>query len=295
MQLGTGSDSHDLPIGLIGVGLLGLAIAKRLMDAGLDVVGFDIRNERLELLQQAGGRVAGSATEVFSSSRRTVLSLLDSEQVGDVLSNIEFSPDTVLFDTTTGRPEDATEWARFLESQSGCYLDTTVVGSSEQLRHGQATILVGASKKQFTQHKLLLNAIAPRLFHTGPVGSAAKTKLVMNLCIGLHRAVLAEALTLAKAFDLPLQQTLDILQATPAASMAMETKGAKMLTGDFVPQAKLVQHFKDVRLILDEAKDRAVGLPLSDVHASLLAKLVDAGFGELDNSAIIKAFESNRK
>ncbi len=79
--------------------------------------------------------------------------------------------------------------------------------------------------------------------------------------------------------------------ASPAFSRVMETKGEKMLARDFSPQARLAQHHKDVKLILEEAARANLELPLSKLHAELLARVVAAGDGDLDNSAIIKAFE----
>ena len=74
----------------------------------------------------------------------------------------------------------------------------------------------------------------------------------------------------------------------------METKGAKMLTGDFTPQGKLTQHLKDVRLILDEATRAGIGLPVSQLHRELLEKAEAIGYGEQDNSAIIRAIQESR-
>src|SRR6185437_7926372 len=81
-----------------------------------------------------------------------------------------------------------------------------------------------------------------------------------------------------------------LLQQTPARSAVMETKGLKMATGDFTPQATIAQHWKDVRLILDAARQAGIALPLTTCHERLLESVVAAGFGSADNSAIIKAF-----
>jgi 3-hydroxyisobutyrate dehydrogenase len=116
-------------------------------------------------------------------------------------------------------------------------------------------------------------------------------KLVVNLVLGLNRAVLAEGLTLARHLELDLPQTLAVLKAGAAYSTVMDAKGAKMLSGDFAPQARLSQHAKDVRLILAAAGQSGVDLPLSQVHRELLERALAAGLGELDNSAIFRAFE----
>src|SRR5262249_50882321 len=115
-------------------------------------------------------------------------------------------------------------------------------------------------------------------------------KLVVNLVLGLNRAVLAEGLSLAQACRIDPTRALEVLKATPAYSTVMDTKGTKMIARDFAPQARLAQHLKDVRLIRELARRHAASTPLSDVHEALLQFTVELGYGEADNSAVIEAF-----
>jgi 3-hydroxyisobutyrate dehydrogenase-like beta-hydroxyacid dehydrogenase len=117
-------------------------------------------------------------------------------------------------------------------------------------------------------------------------------KLVLNLVLGLNRAVLAEGLAFARACGVDPALALEVLRDGPAYSRVMDTKGEKMLSGDFTPQARLAQHLKDVRLILEAASLRDVKTPFSDLHHDILQALADAGCGELDNSAIIRWYAS---
>jgi 3-hydroxyisobutyrate dehydrogenase-like beta-hydroxyacid dehydrogenase len=98
-------------------------------------------------------------------------------------------------------------------------------------------------------------------------------------------------LVFASRCGLPPQQTLEVLKAGPAYSSVMDTKGQKMLNGDFEPVARLSQHLKDVRLILAAGDRYGAKTPLSSVHKTLLEAAEAAGFGAADNSAVIKAFE----
>ena len=124
-----------------------------------------------------------------------------------------------------------------------------------------------------------------------PCGSGATAKLIVNLVLGLNRAVLAEGLSLARSCGVDLTQMLAILQSGAAYSRAMDTKGPKMLSGDFTPQARLDQHWKDVRLILELGRQQGATLPLSQVHHELLERASAMGFGASDNSAVIRAFD----
>ncbi len=114
-------------------------------------------------------------------------------------------------------------------------------------------------------------------------------KLVTNLVLGLNRAALAEGLVYAKAIGLEADAALTALMQSMAYSRIMETKGQKMVQGDFQTQARLSQHLKDIRLILADA---GMELPLSETHCRLLEIAERAGYGGEDNSAIIKAYDS---
>jgi 3-hydroxyisobutyrate dehydrogenase-like beta-hydroxyacid dehydrogenase len=134
------------------------------------------------------------------------------------------------------------------------------------------------------------DAFARCVLHAGPVGSAAKLKLATNLVLGLNRAALAEGLAFAQALGLDAAVTLQALRDGLAYSRIMDSKGPKLLAGDFTPQAKLSQHLKDVRLMLSAAESAALPLPLSETHRRLLEAAVTAGWGELDNSAIYRLY-----
>ena len=117
-------------------------------------------------------------------------------------------------------------------------------------------------------------------------------KLILNLVLGLNRVVLAEGLAFAASFaGVDPNQALAILKAGPAYSRVMDTKGLKMLTEDFSTEAKLSQHLKDVRLILEAGRQAGARIPFSSLHCKLLEQVEAQGFGGADNSAIIKAFD----
>ena len=138
----------------------------------------------------------------------------------------------------------------------------------------------------------LIDVLSSQHFYLGPVGSASRFKLVHNLLLGLHRAVLAEGLVFAETLGFDAATALDILAQTPAVSGVMKTKGRKMAESDFTTQAKLSQHLKDVRLIVEAADRGGAAAPLSELHQTLLEKAENLGFGDADNSAVIQAFRA---
>jgi len=279
-------------VGLIGVGLLGTAIAKRLLQNETRVIGFDTDPARRERLAALGGTSLSDAAEVFTQCDVVLLSLPTSQVVRKLVAdNVQsISANSTIVDTTTGSPEDVIETGRFLAKQRVHYMEATIAGSSKQVRSGAGAMFIGGEKAVVLQCESLLSSILEKHFYVGPVGSASRFKLVHNLLLGLHRAVLAEGLVFAEALGFDPATALEILQQTPAASGVMPTKGPKMLERNYAAQARLSQHLKDVRLILEESRRVGTRAPLSELHQSLLEQAEQLGFGSADNCAVIEVF-----
>ena len=281
---------HEM-VGLVGAGLLGQAIATRLLAAGVPVIGWDVHEPAREALVEMGGVAANGPAAVLGCGR-VILSLPDDRVVAEVLgeSGDSLASGTIVIDTTTGDPENQAETGRRLAERGVFYLDATVGGSSRHVREGTAVVMAGGSHDAFVACGDLLKTFTSQVFHVGDCGSGSRMKLVVNLVLGLNRAALAEGLALAGGFGLDLDLALRCLQAGPAWSRAMDDKGQKMISGRFEPQARLSQHLKDVRLILEAGRNLGVGLPLSGVHEALLGGVEAAGYGDDDNSAVIRAW-----
>ena len=270
-------------IGLIGVGLLGSAIATRLKAAGYTVLGYDLVPDR-----RLG---ANSGQEVADKCRTIVLCLPTSDVVVEVLGGLKIAGGTTIIDSTTGEPDAMAALGAKLATSGVDYLDATVLGSSRVVRDGRATVMAGGRKPVFDTASPIFRTFATRAFYMGGYGAGARMKLVANLALGLNRAVLAEALSFAQHYGIQPTDALEVLKAGAAYSRVMDDKGQKMLTHDFSVEAKLSQHLKDVRLILAAAAAKGAKTPLSQVHRQLLESLEKAGYGESDNSAIIMAYD----
>ena len=270
-------------IGLIGVGLLGSAIAARLTAAGYGVLGYDLLPER-----RLG---ADSAQEVAGKCRTMILCLPTSDVAAEVIGALKLTAGTTIIDCTTGEPEAMAAMGAKLAKANVDYLDATVLGSSRVVRNGAAVVMAGGRRPVFDAAVPLFRTFSGRAFYLGSYGAGARMKLVANLALGLHRAVLAETLAFAHACEVSPVDALEVLKAGAAYSRVMDDKGQKMLDHDFSVEAKLSQHLKDVRLILASADAKHAKTPLSEVHRRLLEGLEAAGYGEMDNSAIIMAYE----
>ncbi len=279
---------NDRQIGLLGLGLMGTAIAERLLEHSYSVSVWNRSPEKANALRKLG---AVWSDNPLAECRRVIVSLYSSDVVAEVIERMSagLRAGQIIIDTTTGEPSAAVALSKRLAERGVIYLDAPISGSSEQTRRGEATVLVGGQRAHFEACADLWPLLGSKAFCVGPCGSAAKLKLATNLVLGLNRAALAEGLAFAQAIGVEPAAALEVLQASAAYSKTMDSKGRKMIEGDFRAQAKLSQHLKDVRLILQASANAELTLPLSEAHRRLLEQAEAMGLGELDNSVIIEA------
>jgi 3-hydroxyisobutyrate dehydrogenase-like beta-hydroxyacid dehydrogenase len=167
------------------------------------------------------------------------------------------------------------------------FLDATISGSSRQIADGKGVFMVGGDQGAFYACRSILGILSKKVFYMGASGSGSRAKLASNLILGLNRLALAEGLVFAEKLGLDAETFLNLLKQTPAYSAAMDTKGQKMIEGDFTAESRIRQHHKDVSLILKYAKKTHQQLPLSQVHLDILKKSIASGDGDMDNAAVI--------
>src|SRR5436190_3729326 len=269
--------SNERVVGLIGLGLVGRALAARLSAAGYEVIGTDAA----PAARSAFPGAKASAAEVCAQAARVFLAVFETSDVERVTA--QASP-KLFIDCTTGDPERVEALAAKLAARGVGYVEARLSGSSDTIRRGVATMYVGGDASQCED---LLEAIAAHRRYIGGVGMAARAKLATNLVLGLSRAALAEGMALAERLGVERRAFLELLKGGPAASPAALGKGEKMASGDFTPDSRIRQHLKDVELMMACARKAGIGLPLTAQHEKLLRQAVEAGDGELDNAAII--------
>lgn len=279
------------PVGVIGTGLFGSALVDRLLVSGYPVVVYNRTRAKADPLLARG---AAWSDNPLQECARVIFSVYTTDQAAEVLEQMQtgLRPGQIILDTSTSDPQSTADLGTRLAQQSVAYLESPFSGSSEQTRNHQSTAIVAGDSAAYQKCHDLWACLAAKTFYVGAWGNAAKMKLVTNLVLGLNRAALAEGLALAAATGLTKQDALEVLLNSPAYSRMMDSKGTKMVSGDFSPQAKLSQHIKDVRLMLTEANRGEIKLPITTAHLNLLEQAEAAGWGELDNSVIIQAIEN---
>lgn len=258
------------------------------------MIGWDVDAAKGNNLAVIGGTPTVSAAVAAQGGETLILSLPTSEIAANVLTELEpvLVGKTVL-DSTTGEPATMARCGERLATIGCDYLDATIAGSSAQARQGDVIVMLGGPAAAAERCEAVLQSFSRRHFHLGGWGAGARMKLVVNLVLGLNRAVLAEGLAFARESGVDPRLALEVLMASPAFSQVMVTKGERMLSGNLKPEARLSQHTKDVDLILKQADDVGIDLPFSQLHRRLLGQLIGAGWGGADNSAIVRAFSES--
>jgi 3-hydroxyisobutyrate dehydrogenase-like beta-hydroxyacid dehydrogenase len=276
------------PVGLIGIGLMGEVYARRLAAAGMSVVGYDADAAKSERLAQIGGR-AGSLADIARDCEPIVLAVFSTDQVEDVVERalLPAAAGKTIICTSTCDPDRIAALAARIAGELS-FLEVPVSGTSAQVRQGDGVGLIGGDPEIAEAATPVLDALFPKRFHIGKVGDGGRAKLAINLILGLNRMALAEGLVFASRLGLDSAAFLDVARSSAAASQVMETKGPKMVAGDFTPEGRVRQTLKDAHLMLEQAHKVGQALPLLSVHADVLEACVRCGESDRDNSIVIE-------
>jgi 2-hydroxy-3-oxopropionate reductase len=194
-------------------------------------------------------------------------------------------------DTSTISPADARAIAAALVEHGVGFLDAPVSGGVRGAETGQLAIMLGGPAEQVERVRPILSTISKAAVHCGPVGAGEIAKACNQLVVMTSLEAVAEALVLARASGLDPWRVREALLMGFAASPILEIQGERMLRHDFAPGGKAIYHLKDIDTITDLASQAGVNLPGFEVAARQMGRLVEAGGGELDHSAVVTVVE----
>jgi 3-hydroxyisobutyrate dehydrogenase-like beta-hydroxyacid dehydrogenase len=283
-----------MAIGLVGMGLLGTAVAARLLKAGHRVVGFDIAPDRVRALVTMGGELAASARAVALASEAVctllpTLAAVETAILGPDGVAAAGKPGQVVIQMSTISPALSARLAAESRARGLDFLDCPVSGTSGVVARGEGMLFVGGERRVFERWRPLLEAILPRAVYIGAAGQAMVLKLVANLLVALHSAAAAEALHLARQAGLDPAVALEVLTGSAAGSRMLEVRGPLMVRGEYPAQMKLDLFMKDLHLIQDAAATAGAALPLTDTAERLYAAAAGAGHGQEDLAVVLTA------
>jgi 3-hydroxyisobutyrate dehydrogenase-like beta-hydroxyacid dehydrogenase len=293
---GRPSGTRVTTVGVVGVGLLGDAVASRLLAAGHGVVGYDVAPACLERLAARGGTPAKSAADVARAAEVVCTILPSLATVEEAILGAggvaqAGQPRRTIVQMSTISPSLTERLARETGARGHVFLDCPISGTSGMVAQGNGVIFVGGDRGEYERCKPLLESILPRAVHVGRAGQAMVLKLVAHLLVALNSAAAAEAVNLARQSGLDPQIVLDVLGTGAATSRMLEVRGPMMVRGEFPAQMKLDLFMKDLHLIQQAGTAAGAPLPLTDVAERLYAAAQAAGRGGDDLACVITELE----
>jgi len=283
-------------IGIIGVGLLGSAVAARLLKGEFEVKGYDTRAEQIKSLHAQGLIAAGSIAEVAKDADAVFTILPSLQSVEETILGagglIETAPlNCTLIQMSTISPELTRRLGEAAATKGLVFLDAPMSGTSAMVERGDCAIFVAGDRARAYACQSIFDAIAEKTHYVGDIGMASLAKLATNLLVGLNTAALAEALVLGAKGGLAPSTLLDIFKESAAASKMVDVRGPLMVSHRFDAQMKTDLFLKDFELMLEEGRRLGVSLPLTSITQQLATATVAVGRGEEDLAAIITTLE----
>ncbi|MFS1441663.1 MULTISPECIES: L-threonate dehydrogenase [unclassified Vibrio] len=284
-------------VGVIGLGSMGMGAAKSCVRAGLDVYGFDLNPQALETLCEYGAKAVSTNAVEFADKLDSVLVLVvNAAQVNTVLFKTGLAaalrPNTPVMVSATISAEDAKQIEAQLAEHDLVMLDAPVSGGAVKAEAGEMTIMASGAITTFEALAPVLDATAAKVYNIGEaIGLGATVKIIHQLLAGVHIAAGAEAMALAARANIPLDLMYDVVTNAAGNSWMFENRMKHVVDGDYSPKSMVDIFVKDLNLVSDTAQDLKFPLPLSSAALNMFLTASNAGFGQEDDSAVIKVFQ----
>ncbi|WP_413282448.1 L-threonate dehydrogenase [Vibrio sp. MA40-2] len=290
-------DKKVQSVAVIGLGSMGMGAAKSCVRAGLDVYGVDLNEQALKELSLAGAKAVSTNCADFSENLDAVLLLVvNAKQVNSVLFDSGLAdtlkPGTTIMISATIASEDAKAFNVKLVDKQLIMLDAPVSGGAVKANAGEMTIMASGSEEAFRRLEPVLNATATKVYNIGTeIGLGSTVKIVHQLLAGVHIAVGAEAMALAAKANIPLDLMYDVVTNAAGNSWMFENRMQHVVDGDYSPKSMVDIFVKDLNLVSDTAKELKFPLPLASTALNMFVSASNAGYGQEDDSAVIKIFD----
>lgn len=289
---------EKLRIGYVGIGLMGLPMARRLLERGYTVTVCDIDASRTAAARDAGAAVARSPADAARGKDVVLLNLPTTEAVEQVAFGDEgvasaLAPPQIVVDFSTVKVEQGRALAAQLRQQTGCgWVDAPVSGGPPAAAAGTLTVMAGGDAADIERVRALMADIAGQFTWMGPSGSGLVAKMINQLIVGCGHAVMAEAVVLAESAGIDAARIPECLAGGYADSSMLQKLYPRIVARDFAPQGYARQMLKDLEMLSAYGGGLKSPMPMAGQALSLYRMLVHLGHAELDTAAIYKLYVS---
>ena len=288
------------PIGIVGVGAMGGAIAECLLRKGFDVIARDIVPERVDALACLGALPAASAFEVGQRARIVLTVVVDAGQTDAVLFGAGDDAGVVAASAggaivvmcSTVAPAYVARLSERLHERGVALVDAPISGGPQRARDGTLSMMAAAPDEVVARVQPVLDAVAARLFRVGlRAGDGAAMKIVNNMLAGINLAAAAEALALADRLGMDLAEVCSVINASSGGSWIFGDRMPRALARDYEPPKAATKILaKDMGLVLEAAAKAGCVAPIAQAACAAYDGALAQGFGEADDAALVEYY-----
>ncbi|MCJ2015613.1 NAD(P)-dependent oxidoreductase [Methylobacterium sp. J-076] len=284
-------------IAFVGLGAMGMPMARHLVAAGFDVRGYDIRPESRAALAAAGGGEAGTVRDAAAGAEAILLMVVNAPQAEDVLfaqgALDALAPDATVVLMATCPPQAVMDIAARVAASGRRFIDAPVSGGVVGAESATLTIMAAAPAGVLAAMRPVLDRLGDKVFHVGTEpGQGATVKAVNQLLCGVHIAATAEALSLAERVGVDLAVVLEILSGSSASSWMLRDRGPRMLEDEPRVTSAVDIFVKDLGIVLEAGRGAKAALPLASLAHQLFLSTSGRGEGARDDSQVIGAYRA---
>jgi 3-hydroxyisobutyrate dehydrogenase len=281
---------------VIGLGSMGLGMARSLVKAGFDVTGCDVAREAVARLIDAGGRGAATPAEATDGADVIVSVVVNAAQTEQVLFGAAgavetMRPGAVFVSSATMDPMIARDLARRVESAGVLYLDAPMSGGAQRAAEGELIFLASGSKAAFEKARSALDAMAAKVYELGDeAGQGAAFKMINQLLAGVHIAVASEAIAFAARQGLDIGKVYEVITASAGNSWMFENRVPHVVAGDYSPRSAVDIFVKDLGIVQDMARAAKFPVPMAAAALQMFLMTSGAGMGGDDDASVARMY-----
>jgi 3-hydroxyisobutyrate dehydrogenase len=285
-------------VGVIGIGAMGMSVARRLLDCGFATYVRDIRPEAEAQAQAAGAVVCRTPEEVGRACEVVITLVVDAAQTEDVLFGAHglaqtLRPTAVHLMCSTISPAATQALAERLRAGNQQLVDAPCSGGPAKARSGEMTLMLAAPEPTLRRCAHVIQAISSRRFQVSEhPGDGSRAKIVNNMLAGVNLAAACEAMALAIKLGMDPKVMADVIGASSGASWIFADRIPRVLSGDYAPRAALDILRKDLSILLDTAAHAHVPTPLARSAHAIFEDASRLGHGKEDDAAVIKVYQA---
>lgn len=284
-----------MKIGMIGLGAMGMPIAKCFLNAGYELYAFDVAEKARKEIEKSGASVYQEVGAIGEKAEVIVSSLPNATVVDSVINEVmgknELRVDTWI-DLSSIAPASAVSFAKRLEEKAISYMDCPVSGGVQGAAQGTLTVMAGGSDETFEKVRDILGVIGKKIYHVGGVGAGSGIKMVNNFMLGCNMAAAAEALVLGSKLGLNLDTMYEIVGNSSGRSFIIENKipnfiKKRKFSGGFAIDLQ----YKDLGIAMETAKKLSMPVHMGSTAMQMFETARAKGYGRDDITSLVKMEE----